>query len=229
MKLDVSELNIGIRNIKTLFSKERTFDDGKQVFLEVHSRFYSSKLAGKKSTSFEDALFDGLTEKTARTAVNKKGRTVLYGVWHSTRIEDMTMNLLVAKTTQVYVRERFNDAINAGIDHTGNSLTTDEILIMSAKIDIDALRAYRLKVGAESQKIIQSLEFSDIKTKVAMKDIERIRTEGGVDDVPAANWLLDFWSKKTVEGILMMPACRHHIVHFNENFAAKAAGNKNVE
>ncbi|HEX2957826.1 MAG TPA: hypothetical protein VHO70_13405 [Chitinispirillaceae bacterium] len=228
MKLDVSELNTGIKKIKALFSKEHTFDEGIQVFLEIHSWFYSSKLTGKKSTSFEDALFDGLTEKAARTAVNKKGRTVLYGVWHSTRIEDMTMNLLVAKKSQVYVRERFNDAIHAGLDHTGNSLSSDEILIMSAKIDIDALRAYRLRVGIESRKIIQSLEFRDIKIKVAMKDIERIRTEGGVDDVPAANWLLDFWSKKTVEGILMMPASRHHIVHFNENFAAKAAGVKNV-
>jgi hypothetical protein len=228
MKLDVSELNNEIKNIKTLFSKERTFDEGIRVFLELHSRFYSSKTAGKKNTSFEDALFDGLTETAARTAVNKKGRTVLYGVWHSTRIEDMTMNLLVAKTSQVYVRERFKGAIHAGIDHTGNSLSADEILKMSAKIDTDALRAYRLKVGCESQKIIQSLEFMDIKTKVAMKDIERIRAEGGVDDVPAANWLLDFWSKKTVEGILMMPACRHHIVHFNENFAVKAAGMKPV-
>lgn len=226
MKLNVSELNTGINNIKTLFSKERTFDEGKRLFIDMYSRFYSSKLTGKISTSFEDALFDGLTEKVARTAVNKKGRTILYGVWHSTRIEDMTMNLLVAKTSQVYVRERFKDAIRAGIDHTGNSLSAGEILIMSAKIDIDALRAYRLKVGVESQKIIQSLEFSDIKKKVAIKNIERIRAEGGVDDVPAANWLLDFWSKKNVEGILMMPACRHHIVHFNENFAAKAAGLK---
>ncbi len=228
MKIDVSELNIEIKNVKDHFSKERTFDEGKRVFLDMHSRFYSSKLCGKKSISFEDALFDGLTEKVARTAVNKKGRTVLYGVWHSTRIEDMTMNLLVAKSSQLYVRERFNDAIHAGIDHTGNSLAADEILTMSAKIDIDALRAYLLKVGVESQKIIQSLEFRDVKKKVAMKDIERIRAEGGVDDVPAANWLLDFWSKKTVEGILMMPACRHHIVHFNENFAAKVAGMKCV-
>jgi len=45
--------------------------------------------------------------------------------------------------------------------------------------------------------------------------------DGGVDDVPSANWLLDFWGNKTVEGILMMPAARHQVVHLNESFKAK--------
>jgi hypothetical protein len=144
---------------------------------------------------------------------NKKGRTVLYGVWHSTRIEDITMNLLVDKGTQVYIRDGFRESIGAGIDHTGNSLSNNEILVMSAKINIDALRGYRLQVGIQSQKIIQSLKYQDLKQKVAKQDIERIRHEGAVDDVPAANWLLDFWGKKITEGILMMPACRHQIVH----------------
>jgi hypothetical protein len=226
MNFNISELNSEIKKIKSLFSKEKTFDEGKQAFLALHSQFYSSKMTGGAARTFEDALFDGLTEKAARTSVNKKGRTVLYGVWHSTRIEDITMNLLVDKKTQVYIRDGFKAAIHAGIDHTGNSLSIDEILVMSAKINIDALRKYRLHVGIQSHKIIQLLEYQELKQKVAARDIDRICHEGAVDDVPSANWLLDFWRRKTTEGILMMPASRHQIVHFSENFAAKAAGMK---
>jgi len=61
---------------------------------------------------------------------------------------------------------------------------------------------------------------------VKKEDIERVRKEGAVDDVPSANWLLDFWGNKSVEGILFMPASRHQIVHLGENFRAKAKGMK---
>jgi hypothetical protein len=35
-------------------------------------------------------------------------------------------------------------------------------------------------------------------------------------------WLLDFWGKKTVAGLLQMPITRHQIVHINDCFKLKA-------
>ena len=224
---DAQSLNEIIKELKNLFKKATTFEEGKKKFLVLHSNLYCSQMSGKKEQTYEDLLWNNLTEQTARTAVNEKGRTILYGLWHSTRIEDITMNMLVNQKDQIYKKLKFKNLINSEIDHTGNSLSKEEILKMSSRIDIKALCEYRLAVGKESQKTIQSLQFTDLKRKVTPVDIDRVRSEGAVDNVPSANWLLDFWGNKNVQGILFMPACRHQLVHLHENLWAKTKGLKN--
>ncbi len=221
--IDGKKINNEIKEIKSLFKMESTFEAGKRRFLALHALLYTSSMSKSTTPTFEDQLWDNLPNDMTRTAVNEKERTIIYGLWHATRIEDMTMNILIQRGQQIH-NEKYRNAINAGIDHTGNSLSNKQILEMSARIDIPALSKYRLAVGKRSQSIIKSLQFADLKRKVQKSDIERIRSEGGVDDVPSANWLLDFWAKKNVEGILFMPASRHQIIHLRENFRAKIRG-----
>lgn len=220
------KINAEIKKLKELFKKQDTFEEGKQKFLEFHANCYLSKMSKRKEKTFEDLLWENLSEPILRTAVNEKGRTILYGLWHSARIEDMTMNILVNKKEQVYFLNRYRKKINAGIDHTGNSLSNNEIIKMSSQIDIEYLSKYRVEVGRSSQKIINLLNFKDLKRKVNNEDIEQLRSTGSVDDVPSGNWLLDFWGNKNVHGILFMPASRHLIVHLRENFKAKDKGIK---
>ncbi len=63
---------------------------------------HSSNLSGIEEQTFEDELFEKLDEKTFRTSTNEKGRTIAYGIWHSTRAEDITMNILVAGDKQIF-------------------------------------------------------------------------------------------------------------------------------
>lgn len=223
---DGKALNAEIKELKNLLKEKATFQVGIERFLLLHSQLHRSEMSGCNKGTFEDLLWDNLSEQVARTAVNEKGRTVLYGIWHATRIEDITMSMLVNRGEQLYTRGDFKRKINAGIDHTGNSLSADEILKMSSRIDIKALQKYRLSVGRNTQNSIRALCFTDLKRKVHREDIERVRKDGAVDDVPDANWLLDFWGNKTVAGILFMPASRHQIIHLRENFRAKAKGLK---
>lgn len=218
-------INAEIAELKELFKKQDSFNLGKEKFIDFHTALYPS--SSKDITTFEDLLWEGVTEEIARKAINKKGRTIIYGLWHSARIEDMTMNVLVNNSKQVYYSGNFDKKINAGINHTGNSLSDDKILTMSSQINIKELKNYRKKVKAASQKIIKSLHFSDLKRKVKNEDIEELRKDGSVDDVESANWLLDFWGNKSVSGILFMPACRHLVVHLRESFEAKKRGLKN--
>jgi hypothetical protein len=51
--------------------------------------------------------------------------------------------------------------------------------------------------------------------------LQQIIDEGAVLNVEASNWLIDFWGKKNVSGILLMPGTRHHIVILNESFREK--------
>lgn len=183
--------------------------------------FYRSTNSDPESETFEDLLWKDLDETTAMAKLNSKGRTIIYGIWHVTRIEDLTMNLLVDRGEQVYNSGNYREGINAGIDHTGNSLNRQQILTMSQQVDIVQLQQYRDEVGKQTRKLIKNLQFNDLKTKVKQEDILRIFKEGGVDDVPEANWLLDFWARKNTFGILFMPACRHQLVHLNECFRCR--------
>jgi hypothetical protein len=225
--IDVSIINQEIKDLKILLKKEDTFEKGIERFLQLHSQFYKAEMSGRKDPTFEDLLWADLDEAIMRKAVNEKGRTIIYGLLHASRIEDITMNMLVMRGDQIYDK-KFKKEINAGIDHTGNSLEKDDILKMSSQVNINALAKYRLEVGRRSREIIKSLHFVDLKRKVKKEDIERVRNVGAVDDVPAANWLLTFWGSKTVEGILFMPASRHQVVHLGENHRAKVKGLKSA-
>ena len=60
-----------------------------------------------------------------------------------------------------------------------------------------------------------------MKRDVHQANLQRILNEQAVDDVPSANWLIDFWGKKDVAGIILMPCLRHQLVHLNESMEAK--------
>jgi hypothetical protein len=40
--------------------------------------------------------------------------------------------------------------------------------------------------------------------------------------VEAARGIADYWSKRNVAGLLLMPATRHNLIHLNEAFLLKS-------
>lgn len=95
-----------------------------------------SIMSGIDKKTFEDELWEGLDENTFRTSKNEKGRTITYGIWHSTRIEDITMNLLVAGDKQIFNRENWQERINSKIIDTGNAMSENEIMEFSKDINV---------------------------------------------------------------------------------------------
>jgi hypothetical protein len=52
--------------------------------------------------------------------------------------------------------------------------------------------------------------------------LQRVLVEGGILNVDGSIWLLDFWGRKNVAGILTMPLTRHQVVHLNDSLKIKA-------
>ncbi len=102
-----------------------------------------------------------------------------------------------------------------------------EIDLFSKTINLKALKQYRKKVGISTQKILAKLKHSDLKRKVEKEGIEKIRVNGGVSSNEKAIWLLDFWGRKNMMGLITMPITRHQMVHLNDCFNIKARYNKN--
>jgi hypothetical protein len=74
-------------------------------------------------------------------------------------------------------------------------------------------------VGRQTEKIAQKIDSSEIKQKVSSSRLELLLQEGAV--VEDAKGIVDYWSKRTIAGLLLMPPTRHCFIHLNEALRIK--------
>lgn len=225
--MDLKHWNNEIKKLREIILKPDKIEESKSLSLSLHSMVHLSIMSGINKKTFEDELWEGLDENTFKTSKNEKGRTIVYGIWHSTRIEDITMNLLVAGDKQIFSRENWKERINSKIIDTGNAMSEIEIMEFSNNINVQELKKYRIEVGRQTRNIIKNLSIEDMKRKFDKHRLQRILDEGAVVDVEASNWLIDFWGRKNVSGIILMPVTRHQVVHINESLSAKKKSRAN--
>ena len=192
-----------------------------QVCLEQHAMVHAAAMSQINAVTIEDELWADLGENTFRLMPTRQDETIAWSLWHITRIEDITMNILVAGGRQVLNTEPWLEKLQISVCDTGNAMTDGEMIAFSNQIDMQELRKYRIAVGRKTRQIIQGLQPADLKRKMAPDRLRRVFNEGAVLDVEDANWLVDFWGRKNVAGILLMPVTRHLLVHLNEALRLK--------
>lgn len=207
--------------LRDVLLKPDKFHDAINLCLEQHAMVHASEMSQIKKVTFEDELWEGLSEKSFRTMPSVKDETIAWSLWHITRIEDITMNILVAGENQVLNADDWMEKLAVKVFDTGNSMTDEEIIDLSANLNWQELRKYRMAVGRKTRRIIQRLQPADLKSKMKPERLHRILAEGAVLNVDGAKWLVDFWGRKNVAGILLMPITRHQLVHINESMRLK--------
>ncbi len=195
------------------------FHEAIDLCLEMHRLVHTSEMSDCSFSTFEDQLWEGLEESTMRIMPTEKDVTIVWNLWHLSRIEDLVSNILIANDKQVIYQDNWLEKLEIDICNTGNVMTDDEIISFSNTINIMALRNYRIKVGQKTQEVIKNMGIEELKMKVKPERINRIYSEGGV--VEGSKGLLDFWGKKDIAGLLLMPITRHQIVHLNDSFKLK--------
>jgi hypothetical protein len=185
-----------------------------QLFLHQHAMLHSIKMAGTEPWSFEDEVFRDLSEQQVKSIPGNSWHSVAWLVWHMARCEDITMNLLVAGSPQVLNRGHWLEQMNITARDTGNAMGEQEIAAFSRAIDIEGLRAYRVAVGRRTREIVEQLQPQDLKLKVEPSRLQQVWEEGAVAE--AASGIVDYWGKRNIAGLLLMPATRHNLVHLNE-------------
>jgi hypothetical protein len=206
--------------LKLLLSKKDKFDEAIRLCLQMHSSVHTSEMSGCASGTYEDELWNGLDENSFRTIPKGMSASIAWNLWHLSRIEDITANILIADNAQVMNEKRLQK-LNTTILDTGNAMTVEEIEEFSRQVNMKELRKYRIAVGRKTRKIVSGLSSGDIKRKMRPDQLKRIIDEGGVLEVEGSSWLIDFWGRKTVAGILFMPITRHQAVHMNEALRIK--------
>lgn len=185
----------------------------------MHSQLHARQVSPQTHWSYEDLLLEDLEEDKIRQIPEGQSHSIAWIIWHLTRVEDVTMNLLVAGQNQVFETGSWQSKTASPIKHTGNGTGLDEVNAVSAVVDIDALRAYRVAVGLATQEIVRRLTLVDFNRKVDPDNIQRILDEGAV--IQAGMDVVDYWRRRDVAGLLLMPPTRHTLVHWNEAWRLK--------
>lgn len=203
------------KRLRDIFVKADKFPEAIHLCLEQHAMVHTSEMSQSSAVTFEDELWESLHKDTFCTMPTIKDETIAWSLWHITRIEDITMNILVSNETQIIYKENWLEKLGVTVCETGNSMTDEEIMDLSSRLNMQELRQYRIAVGRKTREIITSLQPADLKGKIKADRLQRILEEGAVLNVEGANWLIEFWGRKNVAGILLMPVTRHQMVHLN--------------
>ena len=209
------------KSIKNMLLSQKAFDKGMGILLEMHSLLHIKKVYKTNAETFYDNLWENLKEDTCKIISNKE-TSILWNIWHITRIEDLIANIVIGNKDGIFNKD-VQKELNVKIKDTANVMTHEEMEVFDKNINIKALNEYRVKVGKSTKKILEGLEYSDMKIKAKKEHMEKIYKCGGVLDT--TSWLLDFWGKKNIYGLIMMPITRHQIVHLNDCFKIKAKFN----
>jgi hypothetical protein len=200
--------------LRQALSRSDSYPEVIKLFLRQHAMVHSAMMSQSGLWSFEDEIFQDLSEEAVRFIPRTFNHSIAWIIWHIARIEDVTMNLLVAGSSQVLHRGDWLKRMKTEINHTGNAMDEEGIADLSTTIDIEALRAYRLNVGRRTREIVKKLRSEELNQKVAPDRLQQIKVEGAVPD--SAWGIVEYWGGRNIAGLLLMPATRHNFLHLNK-------------
>lgn len=202
------------KELNSMIRKPDKIQQAKDLFLQLHGKLHQSQISVGIRNEV-DALVSDLEVEEYAVMPTIRDETIAWVFWHVARIEDLTINILLADGHQVF-DEQWKERLNTPITDTGNALSDSEIISLSKKLNIPELLNYRNEVGRRTREVVETLLAEDMKRKVTREGLERILSEGGVTQQEDSIWLLDFWGKKDMAGLLLMPPSRHVMLHLND-------------
>ena len=200
-----SELN---KTMQSQIKKKDTFNDGIRTLFLLRNELMDTLTSVRTTTDRAD--FNAMPFISANGYHSK---SIAYSIWHIFRIEDIVAHTLINGDEQVFFKENYQERIGSPIITTGNELVKSEIAVFSQQLDIDELYSYISEVKASTESIIRSLTFSDMKSSVPDARKEQLKALNVVSSDESANWLIDYWCRKDIRGLIQMPFSRHWIMH----------------
>lgn len=196
----------------------------RELTLEVHAMVHPAEISGRTEKTIADYVLDYMLKGNQNELVPREDCDVdlhyagtkivplCWQFWHTYRIEDLVSNILMADKNQIF-DEAWQRKIGASITDTGNALEADEAVLFGKGINAEALRKYMIAVGKNTRSILENLTLEQIKSMVPATRVMRILEEGGVTTDFRSVWLLVYWGRLTIGGMILTPMTDHHMMH----------------
>lgn len=192
--------------------------DSIRLFLTQHAIVNSAEMADAGVWSLEDTVLKGLTEEQMRVCPGKGMNSIAWLLWHLARTEDVTVNHLLAGRPQV-LDDEWLERLNLTVRDIGTGMGDEEVADVSARVNIEALRAYRVAVGRRTREVAQSLRPEELDEPIDPAAAQQLLSEGAL--AQSAYRLADFWGANKKSFILAMPATGHAFMHLAEAAAVR--------
>ncbi|MBQ7360012.1 MAG: hypothetical protein IJW63_07955 [Lachnospiraceae bacterium] len=204
--------------------KGTDLDKIRELTLEVHAMVHPAEVSGRTEKTIADYVLDYMLKGNQNALVPREDydvdlrfagtRTVplCWQFWHTYRIEDLVSNILMADQEQIF-NEEWQKKIGANITDTGNALELDEAIDFGKGINIEALHEYMITVGKNTRHILENLSLEQIQSMVPAERVMRILEVGGVTTDFRSVWLLVYWGRLTMGGMILTPMTDHHMMH----------------
>lgn len=188
--------------------------DALQLFLLEHARAHSAAVAADSPLSLEDAVLSGLDEQQIRLPPPAGGNSLAWLLWHMARIEDVALNVVLAGQSQVLDGEDWLPRLNLTRRDVGSGMQDAEVVELSARVDIAALRAYRAAVGQRTRAVVAGMQPHELLVPISAADVQRAAAAGAFG--AHAGWLIQFWEGKARGWYLSWTGAGHSYLHLGE-------------
>jgi len=202
------------QRLRQALSTKEQHQEAIRLFLSQHAMVHSAAMARSGEWSFEDEVLDGLSETQLRARPAAQTNSIAWLIWHMARIEDVTMNVLVAGQPQVLDESTWLSHLHLKRRDVGTSMNETEVADFSDQVDLLALRRYRVTVGRSTREIVTALQPAEVRARIDPTNVSRLLAEGALAE--AAYGLAQAWAGWRKAGLLAMPATRHNFTHLNE-------------
>jgi hypothetical protein len=156
-----------------------------------------------------------LSEAQVRTPPCPGVNTLTWLVWHMARAEDIGVNRFVTDGEQVLDAGNWNSRLGVDRRDLGTGMTPQEVLDLSAQIDVEALHAYWDAVEERTVAVVQSLHADDLDTILDASHVRRVFAHDELD-TPDALWVRDYMEGQPRGFFLIHLGLTHIFVHRGE-------------
>ena len=196
----------------------------RDLTLELHAMVHPAEISGREEKTIADYVLDYMMQGHKDEFVQRepwdsdlkyagsKTVPICWQLWHTYRIEDLVSTILMENGNQVFNAD-WQKRIGSSITDTGNALEPDELISWAKGIHVEGLRDYMMEVGKNTRRILSELTLEQIKSMVPEEWVMRILEEGGVTTDFRSVWLLVFWGRLTIGGMILTPMTSHHMMH----------------
>ncbi len=159
-----------------------------QLFFQRYNPLYEFWLAGVWET-----VPDDLMRQRPHPHVN----SIVWNMWHLTRVEDAGLNRFVTDRPQVLDDGDWNQRMNIPWRHNGAEMNFAEVDDLSQRIDLPALRAYSAAVQQRTREIVNQLDQTSLSTVMERDYLSKILFDEGLAHPKAAGLLENYldWTK----------------------------------
>lgn len=200
-----SEFN---KTMQTQIGRKDTYKVGIDTLFDLRNQLMQTLLSFKEEFCRED--FDAIPFINAGGYHSK---TIAYSIWHIFRIEDIVAHTLISGDEQVFFASNYQERINSPIITTGNELVKQQIADFSKQLNLEELYSYIFEVQESTDEMLERLSYGELKRKIPEARKGYLESLNVVNDNEKAIWLIDYWCKKDIRGLIQMPFSRHWIMH----------------